>query len=99
MPPPLARGTVLDLYFLEHRAKLLDLAAFLDRLDRATVGAPDFRETAFRDALKILSEAEPSRARRILERLSDPTLEVPESAHGTKGATGAYARRGQGGAS
>ena len=36
MPPiPLDKQQVLDLYFLEHRAKLLDLAAFLDRYDRA----------------------------------------------------------------
>ena len=32
---PLTGPQVVDLYFMEHRAKLLDLAAFLDRLDRA----------------------------------------------------------------
>lgn len=34
-PIPADRSKILDLYFLEHRAKLLDLAAFLDRYDRA----------------------------------------------------------------
>lgn len=29
------RQQLLDLYYLEARAKLIDLAAFLDRLDRA----------------------------------------------------------------
>jgi len=31
----LTRDRAMDLYFMEHRAKLIDLAAFLDRLDRA----------------------------------------------------------------
>jgi hypothetical protein len=29
------REQVIDLYFMEARAKLIDLAAFLDRVDRA----------------------------------------------------------------
>lgn len=37
-PPPVDR--VLDLDFLEARAKLLDLAAFLDRIDRAQLSSP-----------------------------------------------------------
>ena len=36
-PSPLTRTQVVDLYFLEHRAKLLDLAAFLDRCDAVGV--------------------------------------------------------------
>ena len=35
----MTRQQVLDLYFMENRAKLIDLAAFLDRVDRAT-GSP-----------------------------------------------------------
>ena len=31
----LSRKKVLDLYFMDARHKLIDLAAFLDRLDRA----------------------------------------------------------------
>jgi hypothetical protein len=31
----MTRQQVLDLYFMENRAKLIDLAAFLDRLARA----------------------------------------------------------------
>lgn len=36
---------LIDLYFLEARSKLIDLAAFLDRVERATAEA-DFRHQA-----------------------------------------------------
>jgi hypothetical protein len=36
---PLTGPQVVDLYFMEQRAKLLDIAAFLDRLDRACLPA------------------------------------------------------------
>lgn len=86
---PLSREKVADLYFLEHRAKLLDLAAFLDRFDRATGAESDFRVEALRDALEILSDGKPDRARRVLELLSDSDCEPIESAAGMKGAHGA----------
>lgn len=88
MPPvPIDKNRVLDLYFLEHRAKLLDLASFLDRLDRAE-GEGDFRIDAFRDAVTILTEAEPGRAKRVQEALSDHSAEPIPVAPG-KGACGA----------
>ena len=31
---PASRGTIVQMQFLEHRAKVLDLAAFLDRVER-----------------------------------------------------------------
>ena len=46
----MTRQKVLDLYFMEARAKLIDLAAFLDRVDWAE-GAGGFRVKAFRRAL------------------------------------------------
>lgn len=92
-PPPISRQHVIDLYFIEHRGKLLDLAAFLDRIDRAAPasGAPashDHRMTAFNRALAILATPGPDRTRRILELWSDQTTE-PIAAAGMKGATGA----------
>ena len=84
----MTRQQVLDLYFMENRAKLIDLAAFLDRVDRAS-GQADFRLTAFRQAMKHLSDDEPGRARQVLLSLSDPTEEPIEKAPG-KGATGAW---------
>ncbi len=91
LPLPVDRAAALELYFAEHRSKLLDIAAFLDRLDRAAGGAQeDFRLVAFRQALDILRDGRTQRARRVLEMLSDPTSEPIDFA-GTKGATGAWA--------
>lgn len=90
--PPLSRTAVVDRYFLEHRAKLLDLAAYLDRVERAATSADvpaDGRHEALRRALAILSDGRPERARRILEFLSDPT-EEPIPVSPGKGALGAY---------
>ncbi len=82
------RQQMLDLYFLEARAKLIDLAAFLDRVDRAE-GEGDFRIAAFRDALEELHGEGAGRAERVLLRLSDPTTE-PIPAASTKAACGAW---------
>jgi hypothetical protein len=84
----MTRQQVLDLYFMENRAKLIDVAAFLDRVDRAE-GEPDFRLAAFRQALGCLAGDEPGRAARVLLSLSDPTSEPIEKAPG-KGAIGAW---------
>lgn len=88
---PQSREQVINMYFLEHRAKLLDVAAFLDRIDRAQPGtaSSDFRETAIRQAIGVLIDGQPQRAKRVLELLSDTTAEMPQSAHGMKGAAGA----------
>ena len=84
----MTRQQVLDLYFMENRAKLIDIAAFLDRVDRAT-GTADFRIEAFREAMRCLSDSAPERARNVLLALSDPTQQPIESAPG-KGAVGAW---------
>jgi hypothetical protein len=87
----MTRQEVLDLYFMDARCKLIELAAFLDRMDRSE-GEPDFRYTAFREALTALSAAPAERAKAVLMSLSDPTLEPLETAPG-KGACGAWPRR------
>ena len=84
----MTRQQVLDLYFMDARSKLIDLAAFLDRLDRAQ-GQDDFRIDAFRDALRELSGPNQNRAERVLLKFSDPTVE-PISAATTKAACGAW---------
>jgi hypothetical protein len=83
----MTRQQVLDLYFMENRAKLIDIAAFLDRVDRAG-GEADFRLNAFRNALKELHRDPPDRAKGVLLSLSDATTEPIEKAPG-KGAVGA----------
>jgi hypothetical protein len=84
----MTRQQILDLYFMDARSKLIDLAAFLDRVERAE-GEPDFRLPAFRAALTELSRGENEKARRVLMSLSDPTTEPIERAEG-KGAVGAW---------
>jgi len=82
------RQQLLDLYYLEARSKLIDLAAFLDRIDHAQ-GEGDFRLAAFQDALAELRPGKPSRAERVLAALSDPTTE-PIAVATTKAACGAW---------
>jgi hypothetical protein len=87
----MTRQQVLDLYFMENRAKLIELAAFLDRVDRAS-GAADFRLDAFKEAMRHLADNKPGRAKNVLLSLSDPTSEPIETAPG-KGAVGAWPGR------
>jgi hypothetical protein len=84
----MTRQQVLELYFMENRAKLIDLAAFLDRVDRAP-GEADFRLSAFREAMKHLADGQAGRAKGVLLSLSDPSTEPIEKATG-KGASGAW---------
>jgi hypothetical protein len=84
----MTRQQVLDLYFMDARSKLIDLAAFMDRLERAT-GEEDFRMKAFREALKDLSSGSKEKAKQVLLSFSDPTAE-PIPAATTKAACGAF---------
>ena len=56
-PSPLNATQLIDEYFIEQRNNVLDLAAFLDRLDRAREhDAPgDFRLMTLRSALRSRS--------------------------------------------
>src|ERR1039457_5319971 len=81
------RAQTLDLYFPDARSKLIDLAAFLDRVERSA-GKDEFRLAAFRDALAVLSSKEAGKARRVLLAFSDPTTEPIAAAPG-KSACGA----------
>ena len=72
------------------RAKLIEVAAFLDRVERYRA-ANDFRCVALRAAAALLVDGKPERARRILEKLSDPTTE-PEIVSSGKAALGAWQR-------
>jgi hypothetical protein len=79
---------VLDLYFLEARHQLVEIAAFLDRLER-TGAKPDFRAEAFAEAVKILNGPEKNKVRAVLLAFSDPT-EEPITLATTKAACGAW---------
>jgi hypothetical protein len=84
---------LVDHGFMEARAKLLDLAAFFDRVERHGQ-AEDFRVVALQQCLTRLLEPKKTggRVRAILEALSDQTRE-PVDAAGMQGAYGAPATR------
>jgi hypothetical protein len=83
------RQQVLDLYFLDARHKLIEIAAFLDRVERAD-GKDDFRIKAFRAALAALSADQKDKAKNALLAFSDMSTEPIAKAPG-KGAVGAAA--------
>ena len=85
----MTKQQVLDLYFLDARHKLVELAAFLDRAERAD-GKADFRLKAFRAALTTLNGKRKDKAKDVLLAFSDPTTKPIAKATG-KGACGAYA--------
>jgi hypothetical protein len=84
----MTRQQILDLYFLDARHKLIELAAFLDRVERAD-GKDDFRLKTFRAAIGELTGNKKKKAKDVLLAFSDPTTEPIAKAEG-KGATGAY---------
>jgi hypothetical protein len=85
---PADRQKIVDLGFVPVRAKLIEVAAFLDRVERYGV-ADDYRCVAMRAALAALADGKPERARRILESFSDPTTE-PDAVSTGKAAYGAH---------
>jgi hypothetical protein len=91
LPADRPRLAVVEQGFIPVRAKLLEVAAFLDRVERYEV-ADDFRCVALRAAATLLVDGQPERARRILEKLSDPTTE-PEPVSSGKAALGAWRPR------
>ena len=84
----MTRQQVLDLYFLDARHKLIEVAAFLDRVDRAK-GKADFRLKAFRTALGKVKGGNKENAKRVLLAFSDPTTK-PIPVATTKAACGAW---------
>ena len=101
MQPPVIASpktgrALVDEYFIENRTRLLEIAAFLDRLDRAepALGERDFRVRALREGIAVLADASVSdetRVERIQMILSDPTTEPLERLD-QKSARGAYDR-------
>ncbi|MDB6137164.1 MAG: hypothetical protein JWO94_236 [Verrucomicrobiaceae bacterium] len=79
---------LVDLSFMDTRFKLMDVAAFLDRVQRAGQD-DDFRVRQLKQALQCLAQDEPERAKNVLLTFSDPTTEPIAKAH-MQGAMGAY---------
>ena len=80
---PVPAAKALDTYFLEARAKLLDLAAILDRIGRgadASAVEADPRLAKVRQALEVLHDQSGGRAERIQQIFSieyDPSWDRP----------------------
>ena len=94
---PLTPTQIVDEYFIENRNRLIEIAAFLDRLDRAdpTVAESDFRMQAFADALALLASGSSNRVADIQTLMSDPTTEPLETLD-RKGAIGTFDRAARG---
>ncbi len=77
---PLTQKQHIDAYFMEQRNRILEIAAFLDRLDRvdAQDANDDFRVVALRKAMSELTSEEPGRIERIQMIFSDQNLELLE---------------------
>jgi hypothetical protein len=85
--PPQAVNLV-DLGFMDSRSKLIDLAAFLDRVQRSGQ-EDDFRVQALKRAIALLQSNEPKRAKEVLLSFSDPSTDpIPKAT--TQGAIGAH---------
>lgn len=87
----LTKTQLIDEYFIENRTKLLDVAAFLDRIDRAEGDAAEsgFKMEAFARAVCVLTDPGPARVEAISMAFSDPTTELLTGID-RKGAQGAY---------
>lgn len=73
---------------MDSRSKLIDLAAFLDRVQK-TGQDSDFRVQALKNAIALLSQDKPQRAKDVLLSFSDPSTE-PIAKATTQGAIGAF---------
>lgn len=71
---PLTQRELIGRYFMEHRVQILDLAGFLDRLERASEldAEDDFRMRSVREAIAVLDDGEGDRVRRVQMVFSDP---------------------------
>ena len=82
---PMTAADALETYFIDNRARLLEIASFLDRIDRyenSTAAKADFRYGAFMKALKLVAEAGESRTEKLQLLFSDRSTDPIESAVG-----------------
>ncbi len=87
--PPLSSEQLIQLGFIQARSRLVDVAAFLDRVQRADSGSggsrsalEDERVAAILAAMRLALDGQPERARRILESFSDLSTDPVAHADG-----------------
>lgn len=84
---PMTARKALEMYFLDNRARLLEIASFLDRIDRYRDSADarnDFRYQSFLEALKQLSSDNRDRTKRVQLIFSDLSVEPIEQVQDPK---------------
>ena len=83
---------LLELHFIENRGRLLELAAYLDRIDRAPDAKLAWKDFRYRHLLKMLELCSRGgeRAKTALIALSDPTQAVIPDDLSAPNATGAW---------
>jgi len=75
---PMSAQEALDIYFLDNRARLLDIASFLDRVDRyddAEKAKQDFRYTSLIKAIGRILESEKDKTKQVQMIFSDMSTE------------------------
>lgn len=90
---PMTAKEVIDAYFIENRWRILEIAAFLDRVDRSKdpeTGKADFRYRALMKALEILVEGKEGRTEALQRNFSDLSIEPLEVGPSFKGTYGAW---------
>ena len=77
---PLSQQELIDEFFIEHRVHVLEIAAFLDRMDRAADrnAEGEFRYTAFKRAVAELVSTDSGRVERVQMILSDRDVRLLE---------------------
>lgn len=78
---PMSAKEAIETYFLDNRARLLEISSFLDRIDRykdSIEAKSDYRYTSFIEALKLVIESENDRTRNIQLLFSDLSTEPIE---------------------
>ena len=94
---PLTTTQIIDEYFIENRTRILELAAFLDRMERSAdqaASTDDFRIKALCSALQVLASNQVGpgtigKIDQIQLLFSDPTVN-PKSRLDAKSASGAW---------
>ena len=83
-----ASPDLVELGFMDARSKVIDVAAFLDRVQRAGQDE-DYRVKELKKTFSCLEGETPDRAKNVLLSLSDPT-EDPVPKAPCQGAVGAW---------
>jgi hypothetical protein len=78
---PMPAMKALEMYFLDNRARLLEIASFLDRIDRydaSSQARDDYRYKSFMKALETIRTGEGNRTAAVQKIFSDMTSEPIE---------------------